>query len=263
MSLSRRLARDCLQAADVLPYPREGQEPAPVLEGEGAAYGGCHDIELESLDLLKLGPYLLLLESCARAEDLIHEARAGAEKLREQARTEGAADGREEGKREALPAAVAFANAGQALIVFEEQMIARYAPELVRLAVEIAEKIVHRTVAAEPELVASVLDRARQEVVDARRIRIRLNPADHGLLAEIRPDLLTLGNEDGRVIEIVTDSELNRGGCRLETENGVVDATVPTQIDEIRRQLLDEDAPKPGRVSVLADNASAAVSREL
>jgi flagellar assembly protein FliH len=263
MSLSKRLARDRLQVADVLPYRQEGQEPVPLREEEGAAYGECRDIELESLDLLKLGPYLLLLEARVRAGDLIHEARAEAQKLHQQARSEGAAEGREEGKREALPSAVAFANAGQALIVFEEQMIARYAPELVRLAVEIAEKIVHRTVAAEPELVASVLDRARQEVVDARRIRIRLNPDDHGLLAEIRPDLLTLGNDDGRVIEIVTDSELSRGGCRLETENGVVDATVPTQIGEIRRQLLDEDVPKPGRASVLAEKASTAVSREL
>lgn len=263
MSLSKLLARDRLQPADVLPYRQEGQEPVPVREEEGAAYGGCRDIDLESLDLLKLVPYLLLLEARARAEDLIDDARAEAEMLREQARSQGAAEGREEGKREALPSAVAFANAGQALIVFEEQMIARYAPELVRLAVEIAEKIVHRTVAADPEIVASVLERARQEVVDARRIRICLNPADHGLLAEMRSDLLAQGHDDGRVIEIVTDSELSRGGCRLETEIGVVDATVPTQIAEIRRQLLDEETAKPGRAPVYSERASATVSREL
>jgi flagellar assembly protein FliH len=263
MSLSKRLARDSLQPADVLPYRQEGPEPVPVREEEGAASGGSRDIELESLDLLKLGPYLLLLEARTRVAGLIDEARAEAEKLREQSRSRGAAEGREEGKREALPSAVALANAGQALIVFEEQMIARYAPELVRLAVEIAEKIVHQSVAADPEIVASVLERARHEVVDARRIRIRLNPADHGLLAEMRSDLLALGHDDGRVIEIVTDAEVSRGGCRLETEIGVVDATVPTQIAEIRRQLLDEETPNPGRAPLHSERVGTLVSREL
>ncbi len=261
--MSRRLTRDCLHAADVLPYRQADQDLASVAEDGLARSEGYRDIELESLDLVRLGPYLLNLVARENAEAIVNEARAEVEQLRAQARSEGAAEGHEEGKREALPSAVAFANAGQALIVFEEQMIQRYAPELARLAVEIAEKIVHRAVAADPEIVASVLDKARREVVDARRIRIRLNPADHGLLAEMRPDLLTMGPEDGRVIEVVTDAELSRGGCRLETEMGVVDATVPTQLAEIRRQLLDEEATKNGRAGTPPERISAAVMKEL
>jgi flagellar biosynthesis/type III secretory pathway protein FliH len=43
------------------------------------------------------------------------------------------------------------------------------------------------------------------------------------------------------MIEVLPSEEIARGGCRLETESGVIDATVPTQIDEIRRQLLDTE----------------------
>lgn len=262
--MSKRLARDRLQAADVVPYRQDGEKPEPPWDTEPASSaGGCRDIELDSLDLVNLGPYLLLAEVQAKAEVRMHQAQTEAEALREQARAEGAAQGREEAKQEALPSTVAFANAGQALIVFEEQMIARYAPEIVRLALEIAEKIVRRAVAADPEIVASVLEGARREVVEARRIRIRLNPADHELLAEMRPDLLSMGNDTGRQIEVVSDEELNRGGARLETEIGVIDATVPTQIAEIRRQLLDEDTAKPGRAPAPSEKASAAMSREL
>jgi len=263
--LSKRLARDHLQTADVLPYRQEGQESEPDFDAEPASSTACRDIELDSLDLVNLGPYLLLSEVQANAEAMIHRAREEAETLREQARVDGAAQGREEGKQDALPCAVAFANAGQALIVFEEQMIARYAPEMVRLALEIAEKIVIKTVAADPEIVASVLERARREVVDARRVRIHLNPADYELLAEMRPDLLTMGHDNGRVIEVVADEEVSRGGSRLETEIGVVDATVPTQIAEIRRQLLDEERIENRTVSMqsASGGGGAAVSREL
>ena len=79
----------------------------------------------------------------------------------------------------------------------------------------------------------------------------------------MRPDLLAMGNDTGRTIEVVSDVELSRGGCRLETEMGVVDATVPTQIEEMRRQLLDEDAPKTYRDTLPPERFKAAVMKEL
>ena len=241
MCLSRRVARDRLEPADVRVYQLDERQAESLshreLENSPCAAG----VELESLDWVECAPYLLLLTAQEKAQAIIDEARGEAEALRARAVMEGAAEGREEAKQKSLPSLAAFANAGQALIVFEEQMIGRYAPELVRLALEIAEKIVHGKVAADPEIVASVLDRARQEVVEAQRIRIRLNPKDHELLVEVRPDLLALGNEKGRTIEVVEDSEVDCGGCRLETEIGIVDATVPTQFLEVRRQLVDEE----------------------
>jgi flagellar biosynthesis/type III secretory pathway protein FliH len=259
--LSRRLSRDRLQAGDVRPYSSKmrmaGSERSAPRQGASA-----HP-ELESLDLVQLGPYLLSLHAHESAENLILGAQAEAEMIRERARLEGAAQAREEAKQEVLPAAMAFANAGQALIVFEEQMIARYTPEMVRLALEIAEKIVHKTVAAEPEIVAAVLRRAREEASEARQIRIRLNPKDHELLAEIRPDLLTLGHDAGRVIEVVADEDQTRGGCRMETEMGAIDATLPTQIAEIRRQLLDHESLADSADSVANSGASTGMNREL
>ncbi|MGH7930292.1 MAG: FliH/SctL family protein [Candidatus Binatia bacterium] len=261
--MSRRLARDHLHVDDVRPYEPAGRLPNEERVVETLEFASGRDIELEFLDLVKLGPYLLLLSARESAEALVGDAQSEAEKIREQSRSQGAAQGREEAKEDVLPAAVAFANAGQALIVFEEQMIARYAAEMVRLALKIAEKIVHRTVSAEPEIVASVLQRARQEVTDARQIRIRLHPADYELLAELRPDLLTSGNESGRAIEVVTDGDMSRGGCRLETEIGVVDATLPTQIAEIRRQLLDQESLTNHADSMPRTTLTAGMSREL
>jgi flagellar biosynthesis/type III secretory pathway protein FliH len=259
--LSRRLSRDRLQDEDVRPYAPHGRVSVDERSGLGEE-ASCHP-ELESLDLVNLGPYLLLLRAHESAEKLISSAQAEADSIREQSRLEGAARARDEAKQEALPAAMAFANAGQALIVFEQQMIARYTPEMVRLALEIAEKIVHKAVAAEPEIVAAVLERACQEVAEARRLRIRLHPQDCELLAEIRPDLLTPGHDAGRVIDVVPDEELSRGGCRIETEMGVIDATLPTQIAEIRRQLLDQESFTANADSTAHNGASAGMSREL
>jgi flagellar biosynthesis/type III secretory pathway protein FliH len=53
-----------------------------------------------------------------------------------------------------------------------------------------------------------------------------------------------LGEEQGRTIEVVSTDEIDRGGCRVETEMGTVDATIPTQLQELRRQLVDGESPQ-------------------
>jgi flagellar biosynthesis/type III secretory pathway protein FliH len=66
-----------------------------------------------------------------------------------------------------------------------------------------------------------------------------LHPLDHQSLAECRPDLVRIGEKGGRTVEVVLAEDIERGVCRVETEMGVVDATIPVQLEEIRRQMLD------------------------
>jgi flagellar biosynthesis/type III secretory pathway protein FliH len=194
--------------------------------------------------MLELGAFFLLLAAEEKAREIIADAETEAERIRQEAAREGAALGQNEVRQQVLPSLVAFANAGQALIVFEERLISCHTAQLVRLALDISEKIIQKAVLEDPQIVASTLERAKQEVTNAKRIHVSLHPKDVELLREMRPDLLTIGENGGRTIEIVAAEEVGRGGCRLETEMGVVDATIPVQIQEVRRQLLDEESLK-------------------
>ena len=243
MSSYRLVDRERLGDGDVRPYRQNdvGSRPGAYANRERA--DGSADVELASFDLLEIGPYLLLLAAGEKGQAITDQAEAEADGVREQAKREGSEQGREEAKREMLPSLIAFRDAGQALIVFEEQLVSRSAPWIARLALEIAEKVIGHALEENPQVVASVLERAKHEVLEAKQLRIWLHPADHTLLCELRPDLIAVGAVPGRQIEIVASEEIGRGGCRLETEMGSVDATLPTQIEEIRRQLLDDGAP--------------------
>ena len=233
-------AKDTLDASEVHPY-RELDLSAPEESGVESLEDDPAPPEPEEIcDWSALAPLVCLIAAEAKAAEILADAGRDAETAKQQARDEGRGLGIEEGKKEILPALTSLAQAGQSLIVFEERMVSRFTPEMVRLALEIAEKIVGRAVAEDPEIVASVLDRARKEVPDARLVRVRLHPADYNVLAEMRPDLVRMGDERARTFEVSTTDEIPRGGCRIETEIGVVDATIPTQFEEIRRQLLDE-----------------------
>lgn len=197
--------------------------------------------DLESIDPIKLAPIYLLLAAQEKADELIAQAQTAALEIREEARCQGEAEGREAGKSDLLPSLTAFADAGQSLIAFEERVISEYAQSLVELALEIAGKIIGRAVDADRQIVASVLERAKTETCNAKQLRIWLHPDDLKVLEESRPELLKAEGSNGRTIAVVASLEIGRGGCRLETESGMVDATIPTQLDEMRRQLLGDE----------------------
>ncbi|MGZ8519083.1 MAG: FliH/SctL family protein [Candidatus Binatia bacterium] len=240
--MSRLVARDDLRAAEVQLYRQadlDGDTMAPAPAGDADTdYRG---FELESLDALELAPWWILQSAQEQAVEIIAQANVQADQLRQQASCDNAAAGREQALQDLMPSLVAFANAGQSLLVFEEQLISRCAPQIVDLALQIAAKVIAKAVDADAEIVASVLERAEREALDAKQLRIWLNPTDHQLLAELRPDLVKIGNDGKRTIEVFASAEIARGGCRLETESGIVEATLPTQIDEIRRQLLETE----------------------
>lgn len=237
MSLFRLMSRDRVDDTEVRLYVADGFDPSVTAV---STPNDCQVVEFDTLNILDMAPYYLLLAAQDRAKEVVAQAQQEAEQLRNDAKTEGITAGREEVKQELLPSLTAFANAGQTLIVFEQQMIARYTPQLVRLALEIAEKIVGKAVEEDPAITESVLERARREVADAKRLRILLHPADYRALAETAAELVQIGQQRGRQIEVVAAEDVGRGGCRLETEIGEVDATIPVQLDEVRRQLLDE-----------------------
>ena len=240
MSLYRLMARDRLKDGEVRPCDEPDIGDRPISADANSKQ--LRQVRYESLDLIDLGHYLLLLTAQEKAQGIVARAENEAQALYEQARRTGSQEGREKAMQQALPSLVAFGHAGQSLIVFEEQLVARYTPRIVRLAIEIAEKIIGRALEADPQIVAAVLERAKHEVAEAKQMRVWLNPADHKVLAETCPELIKIGSESGRTLEVATSDDVSRGGCRLETEMGLVDATLPTQIEEIRRQLLDEDS---------------------
>ena len=245
--MSRLVAGAGLNADEVRLYTEFGVEDDA--RGKIASHdtgSACQAVEFDSIDFVEFAPLVVLSAAQEQAAALTAQAQSAAEAIREQARRQGAAEGREAMSRELASSLIAFANAGQSLIILEEQLIARYAPHMVRLALEIAEKVIGHAVEVDEQIAESVLERAKYEAAHARQIRIWLHPDDLKFLAEARPELLRVESTNGRTIEIVGAVDVGRGGCRLETESGIVDATLPTQLDEIRRQLLDDDTVEGG-----------------
>lgn len=105
---------------------------------------------------------------------------------------------------------------------------------LARLAREVAKKVITAEIESRPELITPIVREALGYAKDATNVRVRVNPFDLPTLQEKRNELLAAcATIQG--IEIVGDEALSRGSTIIETDSGVIDATVETKLDQIFR----------------------------
>jgi flagellar assembly protein FliH len=154
----------------------------------------------------------------------------------------GRADGIQEGKRAAQQER---AQHGKQLERALNELRARFtdlesqgADAVLDLALTIARQVVGREIELKRDAVLAPLREAIAAIIDqAAHPRIHLNPQDHEL---VRTDLEADGLFKGA--RIVADPAVSRGGCRVETPQCEVDATVETRWRRVLAALgCDED----------------------
>jgi flagellar assembly protein FliH len=123
-----------------------------------------------------------------------------------------------------------------------EGYFGRVEAEVVKLAVQIARKILHREVQVDPLLLAGVVRVALEKIAAGTSVRLRVHPehvyAWHDFFAnqqDLRP-----------VPELRGDATLGMGHCVLETALGTTDLTLESQLAEVERGFFDLLAQRPG-----------------
>ena len=167
--------------------------------------------------------------------NLISRAREEADAIREAAAKEGYQEGISAASAdiEALKNSIAeFANAKQA--VFD-----KIAPEILSISVDIAKKIIKKELSQTPEiLLDSVLAILKGLSKEETKILIRTNPSQVGMLKNEVPEMATQIGLDAKIV-IIPDEAIMEGGCVVTTTNGVVDATIETQLTIISEALRE------------------------
>lgn len=128
----------------------------------------------------------------------------------------------------------------QAVLDFMERPLAQLDQEvehqLAVLASAIARQIVRRELRTQPdEIVAVVRETIGLLPAGARRVRVHLHPEDAEL---VRTRLATASHE--RAWSIVEDPVLTRGGCRVTSENSMIDAQLEQRLGAVIATVLGD-----------------------
>ncbi len=181
--------------------------------------------------VLKASEASLLLEAQTlldaareRAAEMDREAQAAYERRRE----EGYRDGQEEGRLE-------HAEKVLETVLSSVEYIEGIESTLVRVVSEAIRKVIGEV--DENERIVRIVRNALTTVRNQQRVLIRVAPADEkpvrealaatgGLIAA----MLTAVPGSTSFVDVVGDARLERGACLLESELGVVDASLETQL---------------------------------
>lgn len=117
---------------------------------------------------------------------------------------------------------------------------ARVETEVVRLALSIAAKILHREAQVDPMLVAALVQIAVNQLKENTAVNVRVHP---GTADRWRAHFASA--PQWAAITVVEDAELEAGDCVLETELGSANFSLAAQLKEVEQGFFDVLAQTP------------------
>lgn len=106
--------------------------------------------------------------------------------------------------------------------------------DLLKLALAIARKVLHRELSIDPDSIAGLISVSIEKIRAHEILRVRVHPQHQQIVRQILAKMST-----ATLAEIHPDPKLELGGVLVETSRGNFDASVDLQLKEIERGLTD------------------------
>ena len=178
-----------------------------------------------------------------RALALIDDAQRRATEIEAQAKREGFEQGVGDGRAAAQAEMDEMLETMRGLVemarVERHKIIETAEPEIVKLSVAIAERILNAQISLEQNAVLDMVKSAIARLVNRETVTVRVNPADVETMRGHRDKLMTMNDIDN--LRVIEDQRVDRGGVVIETDAGTIDAKISTQLREVRRLLAVEE----------------------
>lgn len=223
------------------------QKPAEVIEEKPAVIESKKQVDEDKIDLFNLDNIDFKQRQERRRGDrrrgfrriddrnLISRAREEAQTIKESAAKEGYQAGLEQASEDISE----VKNAITAFLSAKQEVFEYIAPDILEISVDIAKKIIKREIQQDPSLILNnILEILKGLSKEETKITLRVNPQQVALLKTELPELMSTAGLDAKVL-VVPDEELMEGGCMVTTTNGVIDATIETQLSVISEALKE------------------------
>jgi flagellar assembly protein FliH len=201
---------------------------------------------------VKLSAEQLIIEARRDAEQILAEARAKAQRegteialaAEKAAKEAGFAQGYQEGMTKAAAEGEEIRAVAQAVLEQSEetrrQTLAALEDNVTGLALEIAEKLVAAQLTLTPEAVCNIAKESLSLLENRLLVVLYINPAEMSLYESKMEELKAMLPVRAE-LQILSDAHVEPRGCRVETENGTVDATAETRRRAVLTALYGED----------------------
>ncbi len=242
-----------LETVDVTVGEEEPMTPEPEPEPEQPEKPKAPETPVH---YAQLQAELILNKAREEAEELLVRAREQVmqeqEEIRAGARDEGYRDGYAQGTAKAMSDAVRDREATAARLEKEvkaflekaslarEEMILQSRDELVELCLAVAEKVVRVSLKSSSEVIVRMIQTATERMKRQEWVHIYISGCDVRQLSKISPALTTTLGALSQHIKIIPMGDGEDGTCIVETPEEIVDASISTQMSNVRDVIRDQ-----------------------
>ena len=182
----------------------------------------------------------ILADAGEQAEKVIEEANERAADVLEEARAKGEAEGNEKGYAEGLERAAAVENeAKEKAAEMEaeyEKMKSELEPKLVETLTDIYSHVFGTDLSSRNDVVLYLLKDAIRNTEGSRNFLVHVSRADHEYVSANKEELMAgLGN--AVTIEVIEDVTLTEGNSFIETDGGIFDCAIGTELELLKKEL--------------------------
>lgn len=235
-----------IPSAPVLPVPEETAPlPEPVSEPSAAkiaaevaqANAEAAQAAAETLRQAADEAARIVAEAHAEAARIIAATQAQAAELEREARERGLAEARagfdHEVRQSVADLRERLSSTIDEVAGLRTAITAHAERDLVKLALEIARKIIRREVAADQDIVVTLARIALERLPSRVAAKVRISPED---FEYVTANSQSLGPD--RAVELIADFAIKRGGCVVQSEGGSIDARIEEQLAIVEKGLL-------------------------
>lgn len=122
------------------------------------------------------------------------------------------------------------------IVGLEARMLKEVDGEILRAALRTAQELLEAEIETRDDAIVDLASQALVAARDAKDVILRVHPRHAPLLRRNSDRLLSVLGR-AREIEVREDRKVKPGGVLIQTESGVVDAQLQTQLEEIARVL--------------------------
>lgn len=193
------------------------------------------------LEEIKAQAQEMLDEAQAQIDEMNAAAQNEIEAKRRWAMEEGKKEGYEEGYRKGVSEAEEMKRQVMAerrrLEAEYEQLIDELEPKFIDTITEVYSHIFGIGLADNRDILVHLVDSTLRQVESSRTFIVHVSKEDYPFV-NMQKQALTEGAAAGRgTVEIIEDLTLGRGECMIETDGGIFDCGVDTQLTELNNKL--------------------------
>ncbi len=163
--------------------------------------------------------------------NIVSRAQKDAETIKEAAKKEGY----EAGIANATKDLNDFRSKFSEFFNYKDEVINKVSDCIMDVSVEIAKKIINKTVETDREYIIPMIKGIVEEINKTEnKITLKVMPKDVEIVRDNVEQIFS-GNYFDAAISVIPDNEVKDGGVIVETSNGIIDASVATQLAIIEK----------------------------